>query len=73
MSAMLIRKSVFAMGVIVAASGLSACASAPPLSVEENLWFDKATGADITNAPPGLRYHQPDYVYPGDRGYLERP
>jgi hypothetical protein len=69
----LIRKTVHALGVIAAVSALSACAAAPPLSVEEHLWFDKATGGDITNAPPGLRYQQPAYVYPGDRGYAVPP
>jgi hypothetical protein len=69
----LIRKTVHALGLIAVVSALSGCATAPPLSVEEHLWFDKATGGDITNAPPGLRYQQPAYVYPGDRGYAEQP
>ena len=29
-----------------------------PFSVEEQLWFDKATGPDITRVPPGLRMRE---------------
>ena len=49
------------------AMSLAGCATAPqPFSVEEQLWFDKATGTDITHVPPGLRMEAPPpYVYPG--------
>jgi hypothetical protein len=55
----------------VAAAGLGGCSTAPlPLSVEESLYFDKATGADITDVPPGLRMQTIGYPpppYPMDR------
>jgi hypothetical protein len=61
-----IKTIAIAMGVMAAAAALAGCASAPPFSVEEQLWFDKATGADITHVPPGLRMvPPPGYVYPG--------
>jgi hypothetical protein len=53
------------------AASLAGCATPPltappPFSVEEQLWFDKATGPDLTKAPPGLRYQPPPgYIYPG--------
>ena len=47
-----------AMGAMAAAACLAGCATAPPFSVEEQLWFDKATGSDITRVPPGLRMHE---------------
>jgi hypothetical protein len=37
-------------------AGLAGCATAPG-SVEEQLWFDKAVGADIYDVPPDLRIH----------------
>jgi hypothetical protein len=60
------RIVTFAAAVSLAI-GLAGCATAPPpFSVEEHLWFDKATGPDITNVPPGLRMEAPPpYVYPG--------
>ena len=55
-----------AIGVAISLAG---CATAPPFSVEEHLWFDKATGGDITKMPPGLRMEAPPpYVYPGTAG-----
>jgi hypothetical protein len=57
----------------VAAASLGGCSTSPlPLSVEESLYFDKATGADITNVPPGLRmqsigYPPPPRIYRGPR------
>ena len=64
----LTKTIVIAVVVGMAAASLAGCASAP-LSLEEQLGFDKATGADITNQPPGLRYHAPGYLYPGERPY----
>ena len=63
-----------AMGAMLAAS-LAGCATAPPpLSLEESLGFDKATGGDIIGQPPGLRvFPPPGYRYPGDAGYLPLP
>jgi hypothetical protein len=58
------------IGAIAAAATLAGCASAPPLSLEEQLGFDKATGGDITNLPPGLRMEPVEYGYPGQRPYL---
>ncbi|MCX7311791.1 MAG: hypothetical protein NTV56_08695 [Alphaproteobacteria bacterium] len=59
------RTIAIAMGAIAAAS-LGGCAIAPPLSVEESLWFDKAAGTDVTGVPPGLRmqaYYGPPPVH----------
>jgi hypothetical protein len=44
----------------MAATSLGGCAAYPPhpFSVEEQLWFDKATGSDITRVPPGLRMRE---------------
>ena len=39
----------------LAAAGLAACGTVPG-SVEEQLWFDKATGYDINHVPPEARY-----------------
>ena len=62
------------MAAAALAAGLAGCATAPPFSFEEQLWFDKATGADITKVPPGLRMHGPlGYRYPGERPYLLPP
>jgi hypothetical protein len=69
----LTRTIAIAFGALVAAN-LAGCASAPPLSLEESLGFDKATGADITHVPPGLRWQgPPGYRYPGDGPYLLPP
>ena len=65
-----IKTIVIALGAIAAAS-LGGCSTSPlPLSVEESLYFDKATGADITDVPPGLRmqtigYPPPPRIYRG--------
>jgi hypothetical protein len=58
-----------AIGAIAAAAGLAGCASAPPLSLAEQLGFDKATGSDITNVPPGLRMNAVDDPLPRSRFY----
>jgi hypothetical protein len=62
-----------AIGAIAAAAGLAGCASAPPLSLAEQLWFDKATGSDITNVPPGLRMNAVDDPLPRQRFYRAPP
>ena len=51
----------------MAAAALGGCATSPAtLSTEESLYFDKATGTDITRVPQGLRMMPPPgYVYPG--------
>lgn len=75
-----IRTTAIAMGAVAAAASLAGCATVPPFTVEERLWFDKATGADITGMPPGLRL-QPiglEYSGPGEypppvRGFYRGP
>ncbi len=68
-----IRIIVTAMGAVAAAS-LAACSTSPvPLSVEESLYFDKATGPDITHVPPGLRMRSFDYPPPPHRIYRGPP
>jgi hypothetical protein len=62
-----------AIGAIAAAASLADCASAPPLSLSEQLWFDKATGPDITQVPPGLRMNTVDYPPPRQRFYRATP
>jgi hypothetical protein len=65
-----IKTVAIAMGAVAAAT-LAGCSTSPlPLSVEESLYFDKATGADITGVPPGLRmqavgYPPPPRIYRG--------
>ena len=49
-----IKTIAIALGAMAAAASLAGCGT-EPLSVEESLYFDKATGADITDVPPGLR------------------
>ena len=58
----LIKRIAIAMGAMAAAACLAGCATAPPFSVEEQLWFDKATGYDINQVPPLARIQ-------GLRGY----
>ena len=59
-----IKTIAIAMGA-VAAGALAGCSTSPlPLSVEESLFFDKATGADITGVPPGLRMQAVGYPPP---------
>jgi hypothetical protein len=66
-------KSLFlAISAIAMAAGLAGCASAPPLSVEEHLFFDKATGSGILG-PPGLRMQDFGYAPPVGRVYRLRP
>ena len=62
-----------AVGAIAAAASLAGCASAPPLSLDEQLGFDKATGADITNVPPGLRMNAGYDPLPPQRFYRAPP
>jgi hypothetical protein len=54
---------------IAAAASLAGCASVPPLSLAEQLWFDKATGSDITRLPTGLRMNAVDDPPPRQRFY----
>jgi hypothetical protein len=49
-----IKKLAIALAAIAVAASLAGCATAPG-SVEEQLWFDKATGADVYYVPPGIR------------------
>jgi hypothetical protein len=59
-----IKTIAIAMGAVAAAS-LGGCSTSPlPLSVEESLHFDKATGADITGVLPGLRMQTVGYPPP---------
>ena len=62
-----IQGIALALITMAAAASLGGCATAPPFgpvpgSVEEQLWFDKATGYDISEIPPLARMH-------GLRGY----
>jgi hypothetical protein len=67
------RTIAIAIGALAVASALAGCATAPaPLSLEEQLGFDKATGSDLTGVPPGLRMQRPRYRYEGDGGYPPR-
>ena len=53
----LIKRLAIAIGTLTAAMNLAGCATSPvPVTVEEQLWFDKATGYDINNVPPELRF-----------------
>jgi hypothetical protein len=62
------------IAIAVAAASLAACSTSPmPLSVEESLYFDKATGPDITHVPPGLRMRSFDYPPPPHRIYRGPP
>jgi hypothetical protein len=61
-----------AIGAIAVTTGLAGCASAPPFSVEEHLFFDKATGSGIVG-PPGLRMQDFGYASPVGRIYRLRP
>jgi hypothetical protein len=66
-------KNIFlAISAIAMAAGLAGCATAPPLSVEEHLFFDKATGSGILG-PPGLRMQDFGYGPPVGRVYRLRP
>jgi hypothetical protein len=67
-----IKNISIAIGAIAMAASLAGCASAPPLSVEENLFFDKATGSGILG-PPGLRHQDFGYAPPVGRVYRLRP
>jgi hypothetical protein len=70
-----IKMIAIAAAVSAAAASVGGCATAPPpFSVEEQLWFDKATGSDLTGAPPGLRMHyEIGYPPPAGRVYRLRP
>ena len=67
-----IKSLLIAIGAIAVATGLAGCASAPPFSVEEQLFFDKATGSGILG-PPGLRLQNFGYAPPVARVYRLQP
>jgi hypothetical protein len=67
-----IKSISIAISVIAVAAGLAGCASAPPFSVEERLFFDKATGSGIIG-PPGLRMRDLGYAPPVGRVYRLGP
>ena len=67
-----IKNISIAIGAVALATGLAGCASAPPLSVEEHLFFDKATGSGILG-PPGLRAQDFGYAPPVGRVYRLPP
>ena len=68
----LIKSISIAISAIAAAASLAGCATAPPFSVEERLYFDKATGSGIIG-PPGLRMHDFGTAPPVGRVYRLRP
>ena len=68
-----IKTTAIALATVAAAAGLAGCATAPPFTVEEQLWFDKATGTDITNVPPGLRMHEAVFYPHGVRRVYQAP
>ena len=52
-----IKRLAIAIGALAAAMNLAGCATSPvPVTVEEQLWFDKATGYDINHVSPELRF-----------------
>ncbi len=57
----LVRRFAIVITAIAAAASLAGCATAPrPFSIEEKVWFDMATGADLL--PP---HREPSYApYP---------
>jgi hypothetical protein len=67
-----IKSISIAIGAVAAAVTLAGCATAPPFSVEEQLFFDKATGSGILGAP-GLRMQEFGYAPPVGRVYRLRP
>jgi hypothetical protein len=59
---MLIRRLSIAMIGIAAAASLAACGTAPrPFSIEEKIWFDKATAHEDHFVGGTLFYHPPGY------------
>jgi hypothetical protein len=51
-----IKRLAIATGALTAAMNLAGCATSPvPVTFEEQLWFDKATGYDINHVSPELR------------------
>lgn len=59
-----INTVLLSIGVLALAMSLAGCATGTrPLTIEEQLYFDKATGGDITREPPGLRLHPVHPVY----------
>lgn len=48
-------KLAIAIAVIAGAACLAGCGTVPG-TVEEQLWFDKATGYDINTVPPEARF-----------------
>jgi hypothetical protein len=53
---------VIALAAIAVAASLAGCASAPPGSIDEQIYFDKATGPDVYQDVSQLRLN-------GIRGY----
>ena len=66
-----IKSISIAIIAVAAAMTLAGCATAP-LTVEEQLFFDKATGSGILG-PPGLRMYDFGYAPPVGRVYRLRP
>ncbi len=55
-----IATTAIAIVTIAAGSLLSGCMLGPrPLSVEENIWFNIATGSDVYAVPPPSPYYPP--------------
>ena len=74
LSVTLIKTIAIAVGAVAAVTSLAGCATAPPFTIEEQLWFDKATGPDITRVPPGLRMREAiGFPHPVHRGYPPPP
>jgi hypothetical protein len=65
----LIGRISLAALIAAAAASLAGCGTAPrPFSIEEKIWFDKATGCDILPCPESF----PEYMHlapPGRHGY----
>jgi hypothetical protein len=43
------RRILIAVSLIAGAAALAGCAGPRPLSLEEQIWFDKATGPEIVD------------------------
>jgi hypothetical protein len=69
------KNLAIAIVTITAAAGLAGCATSPvPVTVEEQLWFDKATGYDINHVSPELRFEGlVGYPRTDFRGYAPPP
>jgi hypothetical protein len=66
-----IKSISIAIVAVAAAMTLAGCVTAP-LTVEEQLFFDKATGSGILG-PPGLRLQNFGYAPPVGRVYRLQP